>query len=155
MLFAGRCVKLYVTNRSAERGQRGERMIRESMENYLETIYVLLQRKGQVRSIDVCNEMGYSKPTISVMMKQFRENGYVEMDSSGHITLTEAGLEIGRRTYERHLVLSEMLMMLGVRREVALEDACRIEHDISQETFECVRRHMEEHKKHTGDGSFV
>ena len=130
-------------------------MVRESTENYLETIYVLSKRLDFVRSIDVCTELGYSKPTISVMMKQFRENGYICMDSSGHITLTPSGLEIALRTYERHLVLSEMLMMLGVREEVALEDACRIEHDISQETFECVRRHMEEHKKHSGEGFFV
>ncbi len=121
-------------------------MIRESTENYLETIYILLQRMESVRSIDVCNEMGYSKPTISVVMKQFREKKYIEMDGGGYITLTPSGLEIAQRTYERHLVLSEMLMMLGVGRENAVADACKIEHDISQETFECIKRHMAQYK---------
>ena len=121
-------------------------MIRESTENYLETIYILSQRIKNVRSIDVCNEMGYSKPTISVVMKQFREKKYIEMDGSGYITLTPSGLEIAQRTYERHLVLSEMLMMLGVGKENAVADACKIEHDISQETFECIKRHMAQHK---------
>lgn len=121
-------------------------MIRESTENYLETIYILSQRIKNVRSIDVCNELGYSKPTISVVMKQFREKKYIEMDGSGYITLTPSGLEIAQRTYERHLVLSEMLMMLGVGKENAVADACKIEHDISQETFECIKRHMAQHK---------
>lgn len=122
-------------------------MIRESTENYLETIYILLQRMGTVRSIDVCNELGYSKPTISVVMKQFREKGYIEMDGSGYITLTPSGLEIAQKTYERHVVLSEMLMLLGVSRETAVADACKIEHDLSQETFDCIKRHMAAHKK--------
>lgn len=121
-------------------------MIRESTENYLETIYILSQRIKNVRSIDVCNELGYSKPTISVVMKQFREKKYIEMDGSGYITLTPSGLEIAQRTYERHLVLSDMLMMLGVGKENAVADACKIEHDISQETFECIKRHMAQHK---------
>ncbi len=121
-------------------------MIRESTENYLETIYILSQRIKDVRSIDVCNELGYSKPTISVVMKQFREKKYIEMDGNGYITLTPSGLEIAQKTYERHVVLSEMLMMLGVTRENAVADACKIEHDISQETFECIKRHMAQHK---------
>ena len=100
-------------------------MYQESTENYLETIYILLQRMGTVRSIDVCNEMGYSKPTISVTMKQFREKGYVKIDSGGHITLTPSGLSIAQRIYERHVVLSELLMLLGVGRETALADACK------------------------------
>ena len=117
-------------------------MYQESTENYLETIYILLQRMGTVRSIDICNEMGYSKPTISVTMKQFREKGYVKIDSGGHITLTPSGLSIAQRIYERHVVLSELLMLLGVGRETALADACKIEHDISEETFGCIKRHM-------------
>ena len=117
-------------------------MYQESTENYLETIYILLQRMGTVRSIDICNEMGYSKPTISVTMKQFRENGYVKIDGGGHITLTPSGLSIAQRIYERHVVLSELLMLLGVGRETALADACKIEHDISEETFGCIKRHM-------------
>ena len=117
-------------------------MIRESTENYLETIHILSQRLDRVRSIDVCNELGYSKPTISVVMKQFREKGYIEMDSSGYITLTPSGLEIAQHTYERHLVLTEALVALGVSRETAQADACKIEHDISQETFDCVKRFL-------------
>ena len=117
-------------------------MIRESTENYLETIYILSQRMKDVRSIDVCNELGYSKPTISVAMKQFREQKLIEMDGNGYITLTPAGLEIAVQTYERHEVLSKMLMLLGVQQETALADACKIEHIISQETFECIKRHL-------------
>ena len=117
-------------------------MIRESTENYLETIYVLSQRMKEVRSIDVCNELGYSKPTISVAMKQFRENGFIEMDAAGHITLTAAGLAIARGTYERHQVLSRLLIALGVSEETALADACKMEHDISQETFDCLKKHL-------------
>jgi len=117
-------------------------MIRESTENYLETIYILSQRMKDVRSIDVCNELGYSKPTISVAMKQFRESGYIEMDASGYITLTETGLAIARGTFERHQVLSRLLMALGVSEETALADACKIEHDISQETFDCLKNQL-------------
>lgn len=117
-------------------------MIRESTENYLETIYILSQRMKDVRSIDVCNELGYSKPTISVAMKQFREQKLIEMDGNGYITLTPAGLEIAVQTYERHEVLSKTLMLLGVEKETALADACKIEHIISQETFECIKTYL-------------
>ena len=120
-------------------------MIRESTENYLETIYILSKRMKDVRSIDVCNELGYSKPTISVAMKQFREQQLIEMDGSGYITLTPADLEIALRTYERHQVLSQLLMQLGVKEETAMADACRIEHIISQETFECIKAHLEKY----------
>ncbi len=120
-------------------------MIRESTENYLETIYILSKRLKDVRSIDVCNELGYSKPTISVAMKQFREKKLIEMDGNGYITLTPAGLEIAIQTYERHEVLSKLLIQLGVTEETALADACRIEHIISQETFECIKAHLEKY----------
>lgn len=121
-------------------------MVRESTENYLETIYILLRERGATRSIDVCNALGYSKPTISVVMKQFREKGYIEMDGGGYITLTEAGEEIARQTYERHLALTELLQSLGVSRETAKADACKIEHDISQETFDCVKAYLEKNR---------
>lgn len=117
-------------------------MIRESTENYLETIYILSKRMKDVRSIDVCNELGYSKPTISVAMKQFREQKLIEMDGNGYITLTPTGLEIATQTYERHEVLSKTLMLLGVEKETALADACKIEHIISQETFECIKVYL-------------
>ena len=111
-------------------------IIRESAEDYLESILVLKKENGAVRSIDIVNRLGYSKPSISVAMKRLRENGYIRMDSNGYITLTDSGLEIAERTYERHIVISTLLMELGVERETALEDACRIEHVISPETFE-------------------
>ncbi|NLU53783.1 MAG: metal-dependent transcriptional regulator [Clostridiaceae bacterium] len=109
--------------------------IQESAENYLETILILLRRNGNVRSIDIANEMGFSKPSISNAMKQFRENGYIVIDDSGHITLTETGLAIAERTYHRHKLLTRYLMALGVSEETAKEDACKIEHYISEETF--------------------
>lgn len=117
-------------------------MIRESTENYLETIYILSKRIKDVRSIDVCNELGYSKPTISVAMKQFREQKLIEMDGNGYITLTPAGLEIAAKTYERHEVLSRALVLLGVSEENAQADACKIEHIISQETFDRIKAHL-------------
>ena len=116
--------------------------LQESGQMYLETIYILTRERSDVRSIDVCNELGYSKPTISVAMKQFRENGFIEMDAAGHITLTAAGLAIARGTYERHQVLSRLLIALGVSEETALADACKMEHDISQETFDCLKKHL-------------
>jgi len=122
--------------------------IRESAENYLETILVLYKKNGRVRSIDIANELGYSKPSISYAMKQFRENGYVEVDELGYISLTEQGKSIAERMYERHGILSEYLMSIGVSEEVAAEDACRIEHVISDESFEKMKQHlMTEHKK--------
>ena len=111
----------------------------ETIENYLETIYILLKENEEVRSIDVVNEMGYSKPTISIMMKQLREGGFVEMGDSGFISLTDLGLKIAERTFERHVLLAEMLMELGVCEETAKEDACKIEHCISKESFNKIK----------------
>lgn len=116
--------------------------IHESAENYLETILILKNRKGYVRSIDIVNELGYSKPSVSIAMKNLRENGYIEMDSKGYITLAESGREIAERIYERHTFLSNWLMSLGVSPEVAVEDACRIEHVISSESFAAVKAHV-------------
>lgn len=117
--------------------------ILEAAENYLETILVEQTRLKDVRSIDICAAMGYSKPTISVMMKKLRENGYIDMSPEGYITLTESGRAIAERVYERHQVISSVLMALGVSRETAGADACKIEHDISEETFECIKRYYE------------
>lgn len=116
--------------------------IQESAENYLETIYMLHKRKGAVRSIDIVNELSFSKPSVSVAMKNLRNNGYVEMDADGYITLLPPGLEIARRIYERHTFLSAWLASLGVDPTVAAEDACRMEHVISAETFEALKRHV-------------
>ena len=113
--------------------------IHASAENYLETIYMLRKSKGMVRSIDIANELEFSKPSISVAMKNLRENGYIEVDKDGHITLLEKGLEIAERMYERHTVISQFLIKLGVEESVATEDACKIEHVISDESFEAIK----------------
>ena len=109
--------------------------IHESAEDYLETILKLKERQGQVRSIDIVNEMGYSKPSISVAMKRLRENGYILMDTEGYITLTKPGLDVAERIYGRHKLLTKFLVSLGVTEATAATDACKIEHDISDETF--------------------
>lgn len=114
--------------------------IHEATEMYLETILVLKNRLGLVRSIDVATEMGYSKPTISVAMKKFRQEGLVTVDESGFINLTEKGRDIAERIYERHQVLTHILVSLGVSKENAEQDACRIEHDICDETFEALKK---------------
>lgn len=116
--------------------------IQEAAENYLECILIIGKEKGQVRSIDVAHRLEVTKPTVSVTMKQFRENGYVEMDSDGFLTLTEKGREIAERIYERHVVLTELLVGLGVDEKTAREDACRIEHDLSDVTFARLKDHM-------------
>lgn len=116
--------------------------IHESAENYLETIYILSQQKPDVRSIDIVNELGYSKPSVSVAMKNLRENGYIIMNKDGFITLTESGEKIALTMYERHTLISQWLEYLGVSRETAREDACRMEHVISPETFAAIKAHV-------------
>lgn len=115
--------------------------IQESAENYLETILMLQNRKGSVRSIDIVNELDFTKPSVSVAMKKLRENGYVEMNGDGILTLTASGREIAERVYERHRFLSDWLIALGVDEATAVQDACRIEHVISQQSFEKLREH--------------
>ena len=117
--------------------------IRESAENYLETILILSQRKGkgEVRSIDIVNELEFSKPSVSVAMKNLRENGYITVDKDGYIRLTDKGLEIVEKMYERHTLLSQWLIKLGVDEKVAVEDACRMEHVISAESFAAIKKH--------------
>ena len=116
--------------------------IQESAENYLETILVLHKRKGVVRSIDIANEMNFSKPSVSVAMKNLRLGGYIKVDDDGSITLLDKGREIAEKIYERHTLLSEWLTTMGVDPEIAAEDACRIEHVISNETFDALKRHV-------------
>lgn len=128
--------------------------IHESAENYLETIFMLKKKSAQVRSIDIANELSYSKPSISRAMKLLRENGYVLMDENGHITLTDKGTEIAERMYERHTILSGYLTALGVDKETAAEDACRIEHVISQQTFEKIHDYVK-YNKTGADGGFA
>lgn len=116
--------------------------IQESAENYLETILMLEQSKGRVRSIDIAVELGFSKPSVSVAMKQLQENGYVEMTDGYFLLLTDKGREIAQRMYERHTLLTDWLVFLGVDRKTAAADACRIEHVVSQESFEKIREHV-------------
>ena len=115
--------------------------IHQSAEDYLETILILKERKGMVRSIGIANELQFTKASVSVAMKKLRENGYAEMDPEGFITLTEAGLKVASRIYDRHKLLTEFFVRLGVSEKTAAEDACRIEHDISEETFEKLLAH--------------
>ena len=115
--------------------------ILESAENYLETILILQNRNGNVRSIDIVSELGFSKPSVSVAMKNLRENGYIQMDESGYITLLAPGRAIAEKIYERHTFLTEWLVRLGVSSQTAAEDACRIEHVISDESFQAMKRH--------------
>ena len=114
--------------------------IQESAENYLETILVLKNRNGAVRSIDIASELGFSKPSVSVAMKNLRENGYIEVDTSGYITLLDSGRQIAEKIYERHTTISKWLISLGVDAKTAAEDACRIEHIISNESFEAIKK---------------
>ena len=113
--------------------------IHESAENYLETILVLQQRTGSVRSIDIANELEFSKPSVSVAMKNLRTNGYIEVDKSGQIHLLPEGLEIAQQVLEKHKLLTGFLVSIGVSPETAAEDACRIEHVLSNESFEAMK----------------
>ena len=119
--------------------------IQESAENYLETILLLQQRKGSVRSIDIANELEFSKPSVSVAMKNLRLNGYIEMDAAGQIRLLPPGLVIAEAVLEKHRLMTRFLIGLGVSPEVAAEDACRIEHVLSDESFEAIKRHAQKH----------
>lgn len=113
----------------------------ESAENYLEAILSLHERHGMVRSIDIANELHFSKPSVSVAMKKLRESGYIEVDKDGFISLLPAGEEVANRIYERHKLLTEFFIRLGVDPKVAAEDACKIEHYLSEETFQKIKQH--------------
>ena len=123
-------------------------VIHESAEDYLEAILILKERLGMVRSIDVVNEKHFKKPSVSVAMKKLRENGYVEMDKEGFITLTEKGYEIASSVYNRHKLLTRFFVALGVNEQTAAADACKIEHDISEETFQKI---LEQAKTYAAD----
>ena len=119
--------------------------VSEAIENYLETIYILSQQQNEVHAIDICSYLSYSRPTVSIVLRQMREHGLVTVNEDNHIFLTEEGHRIASRIFERHEVLTRMLMQLGVSHETALHDACKIEHDLSDETFEAIKRHMAQH----------
>ncbi len=115
----------------------------ESAENYLETILMLKRKNGNVRSIDVAHELSFSKPSVSVAMKNFREKGYISIDGDGSIVLTDKGLSIAERVFERHQVIASALIALGVDEKIAYEDSCKIEHDISDTSFEMLKKYLE------------
>lgn len=119
-------------------------VIHESAEDYLESILVLQEQCGLVRSIDIVNKLGFSKPSVSIAMKKLRESGYISMAADGTITLNESGMEIASRVYDRHKTITRLFEYLGVSGEQAAIDACKVEHDLSQETFDCIRAFVEQ-----------
>ena len=121
--------------------------VSEAIENYLETIYILSKQQNEIHAIDICSYLSYSRPTVSIVLRQMREHGLVTVNEDNHIYLTEEGRSIALRIFERHELLTQMLISLGVSRETALHDACKIEHDLSDETFEAIKRHMEQYAK--------
>ena len=122
--------------------------ILKSSEDYLEAMLMMKEQHGYIRSIDIAGELGVTKPSVSYATKRLRENGYISMDREGLITLTEKGLEIADRIYTRHRMLTDFLIRLGVNDTVARADACRIEHDISEETFQAICKHVQIPVKH-------
>ena len=115
----------------------------ESQEDYLEKILQISQKKENVHAIDIAREMSFSKPSVSVAMNKLKEAGYIEINSKGDITLTESGLAIAEKTLEKHIILTNMLLYLGVDEETAMEDACRMEHDISDKTWEAIKKYVD------------
>ena len=118
--------------------------LQESGEMYLETIYILSQKSSRVRSIDVCDYMGFSKPSVSRAVALLKNGGYITVNEDGHLSLTESGRDVAVKIYERHRLLSAFLMELGVSEKTAIEDACRVEHVISDETFAAIKQHLKE-----------
>lgn len=119
--------------------------LQESGEMYLETIYTLTNERQNVRSIDICEHMGFSKPSVSRAVGLLKNGGFITVDKDGYILLTDLGREVGEKIYQRHQILTRFFVWLGVNQEVAAEDACKIEHDISDESFEAIKRAMENH----------
>ena len=117
--------------------------IHKSAEDYLEKILMLSEEKGYVRSVDIASGLSVSKPSVSVAMKHLREDGYITMDKDNYIALTDSGMEIARRIYDRHKALTEILVRIGVSAETAQEDACKVEHDISAQTFDAIKAQID------------
>ena len=117
--------------------------IQKSAEDYLEAMLMLKNERGYIRSIDIAEKLGVTKPSVSYATKRLRENGYITMDPAGMIVLTDTGLEIAERIYERHELITRLVVRIGVSPETAREDACKIEHDLSTETFEAIRKSVE------------
>lgn len=121
--------------------------IHESGEMYLETIHVLQKKNGSVRSVDISEHMGYSKPSVSRAVGLLKQGGYILVDKEGYITLTAAGEDVAQKIYDRHTILSGLLVALGVDPKIAAEDACKLEHAISDESFDAIKRHVESTRK--------
>ena len=121
--------------------------IQQSAEDYLETMLILQNKYGYIRSVDIANHLGVTKPSVSYAVKRLRESGYISMESNGPITLTPPGMEIARRTYERHIALVSFLKLLGVEDELAEEDACQIEHVISHDTYLAICKYVQENSR--------
>ena len=121
--------------------------VTEAVENYLETILVLSYRQPDVHAVDICNHLGCSRPTLSVAIKQMKEEGLINVNGENHITLTDSGKEIAENIYERHNVIAAMLIAIGIKEETSYADACKLEHDLSDETFECIKKHYVQHYK--------
>jgi len=119
----------------------------ESAEDYLETILMLSHNGSPIRSIDIVNELVYSKPSVSIAMKKLRASGHIDVDSNGYITLTGSGREIAQKTYDRHMLFSDWLVFLGVDRETAVSDACKMEHGMSDRSFLAIQKHIEDWKR--------
>ena len=127
--------------------------LQESGEMYLETIYILSEKSSFVRSIDICEYMGYSKPSVSRAVSILKKGGYVVSDSEGYLSLTDSGRSIAAKIYERHTAITDFLVRIGVDRKTAAQDACRMEHDISDETFLAIKRHAEKSNKSVSDNN--
>ncbi len=121
--------------------------IQKYSEDYLEAMLMLQEKHGYIRSVDIAEQLGVTKPSVSYATKRLRENGYITMDKDGLITLSATGMEIAERIYARHKLLTDALLYLGVSERTAHEDACKLEHDVSEETFEAIRRHLEQMHK--------
>lgn len=117
--------------------------IRKSAEDYLETMLILKERHGYIRSVDIAEELGVKKPSVTYTTKRLKESGHITMDENNYIALTKTGLAVAQSIYERHKLLTHLFIGLGVSEEIAREDACKIEHDLSEETFEAIRQHFE------------
>ena len=115
--------------------------VSEAMENYLETIFILSRKQPEVHAADICAYLDYSRPTVSVVVRQLRDQGYLDINEENHITLTAQGREIAERMYERHNILAELLISIGVPENIAFRDACKVEHDLSRETFDRIREY--------------
>ena len=125
--------------------------ITESTENYMEAILILQQQNGEVRAVDLAHYFGFSKPTISQYMKQYAQQGLIEVDGNGHITLTGEGRAIAEHIFERHQVITAVFTALGVPEEIAREDACKVEHDLSDVTFQCMKEHYQQYLHHRSE----